>query len=235
MTDPGIPPEKKKKNHRPPATVLTADDGSSPVFDTKGTCSEPQQPSARLVRSLLKGVHNGIEKSPRWRPTNLVAASGFPTRTIRLAHQLSFLVPSAAPCRNFLTPDRSLPRRTVERRRYAALDSGQRTWLPESTTQWTAGLVSGSTCENDNRPKRASSRPRSRPRRSRTVPILGPSTPDLDKLHCLRHPGDRDDPDVAPDGCPVAHVGTLFASESPDRNAMRLRYSPTARCTPRGR
>ena len=141
--------------HTTAGNGLTADDGSSPVFDTKGTLL----PSLNNLQVAwfdrwLKGVHNGIEKFPEVETYYLGAGKWVPDKNYpasRTSYRSWYL--SAAPGSGTSLYAGSLA---------PAVDGGETTvtlpWIPvngtcsRSTTQWTAGLVSGSTCENDNRP-----------------------------------------------------------------------------------
>ena len=141
--------------HTTAGNGLTADDGSSPVFDTNGNLL-PSLNNLQLAwfDRWLKGIRNGIESFPtvetyylgagKWVPDKQYPASG-PT------YQRWYL--SAAP-----GVGTSLFSGSLAPAPDAASTSVAVPWIPvngtcsRSTTQWTAGLVSGTTCENDNRP-----------------------------------------------------------------------------------
>lgn len=137
---------------------LTADDGSNPVLDTDG----------RVVPSLntlqlawfdrwLKGVHNGIDKFPTVETYYLgadkwVADKRYPASRARYQ---SWYLTSAPSGDDALFAGSLAP---------AAETTGSTVtlpWIPlngacsRSTTQWTAGLVSGTDCENDASPTEA--------------------------------------------------------------------------------
>src|SRR5213083_329982 len=141
--------------HTSAGNGLTADDGSNPVYDTKGNLL-PSLNNLQLAwfDHWLKGVANGIDAFPavetyylgagKWAPDTRYPAS-------RTTYRSWYL--SAAPGSGAALYAGSLA---------PAVDSGDTTvtlpWIPvdgtcsRSTTQWTAGLVSGWLCENDNRP-----------------------------------------------------------------------------------
>ena len=141
--------------HTSAGNGLTADDGSSPVHDTKGNLL-PSLNNLQLAwfDRWLKGIRNGIDKFPavetyylgagKWAPGKKYPAS-------RTNYQRWYL--SAAPGSGTSLYAGSLA---------PAVDGGDTSvtlpWIPldgtcsRSTTQWTAGLVSGTMCENDNRP-----------------------------------------------------------------------------------
>src|SRR5213593_2297773 len=135
---------------------LTADDGSSPVFDTKGNLL-PSLNNLQLAwfDRWLKGIQNGIEEFPAVETYYLGAGKWVPDKQYPASstvYQRWHL--SAAPGSGTSLFAGSLA---------PAPDSGDTTvtlpWIPvngtcsRSTTQWTAGLVSGlPTCENDNQP-----------------------------------------------------------------------------------
>jgi putative CocE/NonD family hydrolase len=134
---------------------LTADDGSSPVHDTKGTLL-PSLNNLQLAwfDRWLKGIHNGVDKFPavetyylgagKWAPDKRYPAS-------RTRYERWYL--SAASGSGTSLYAGSLA---------PAADGGETQvtipWIPvngvcsRSTTQWTAGLVAASTCENNNQP-----------------------------------------------------------------------------------
>jgi putative CocE/NonD family hydrolase len=141
--------------HTTAGNGLTAADGSNPVFDTKGRLI-PGLDALQLAwfDRWLKGIRNGIEKFPavetyylgagKWAPDTKYPAARTRVQTWYLSGAqgsgTSLFAGSLAP----------------------AADAGERTvtlpWIPvngvcsRSTTQWTAGLVGGTTCENDNQP-----------------------------------------------------------------------------------
>jgi len=144
--------------HTTAGNGLTADDGSNAVHDTKGNLI-PSLNNLQLAwfDHWLKGVDNGIQNFPavetyylgagKWSPDTRYPAS-------RTSYRYWYL--SARPgSGNSLFPGSLAP----------APDAGDTTvtipWIPvngtcsRSTTQWTAGLVAASTCENDNRPSEA--------------------------------------------------------------------------------
>ena len=140
------------------SNALTADDGSNPVHDTKGNLM-PSLNNLQLAwfDRWLKGVANGIELFPevetyylgagKWSPDTRYPAS-------RTRYRAWYL--SAAPGSGSSLYAGSLA---------PSVDAGNATvtlpWIPlegtcsRSTTQWTAGLVAASTCENDSRPSEA--------------------------------------------------------------------------------
>ncbi len=142
--------------HTSAGNGLTADDGSSPVYDTKGNLL-PSLNNLQLAwfDHWLKGISNGIDAFPavetyylgagKWAPDTKYPAS-------RTTYRRWYL--SATPGSGTSLYAGSLA---------PAADAGNTTvtvpWIPvngtcsRSTTQWTAGLVSGiATCENDDRP-----------------------------------------------------------------------------------
>src|SRR5262249_22963918 len=134
---------------------LTPDAGSSPVLDTQGNLvpSLNNLPPAWFDR-WLKGVQNGIDAFPTVETYYLGAGKWVPDKQYpasRLAYQRWYL--SATPGTGTSLFAGSLA---------SAADLGNASvtlpWIPvdgtctRSTTQWTAGLVSGTTCENDDRP-----------------------------------------------------------------------------------
>ena len=142
--------------HTSAGNGLTADDGSNPVYDTKGNLL-PSLNNLQLAwfDHWLKGVANGIDAFPavetyylgagKWAPDTKYPAS-------RTTYRRWYL--SATPGSGTSLYAGSLA---------PAADAGGTTvtlpWIPlngtcsRSTTQWTAGLVSGiATCENDSRP-----------------------------------------------------------------------------------
>ena len=142
--------------HTSAGNGLTADDGSNPVYDTKGNLL-PSLNNLQLAwfDRWLKGISNGIDAFPavetyylgagKWAPDTKYPAS-------RTTYRRWYL--SATPGSGTSLYAGSLA---------PAADGGNTTvtlpWIPlngtcsRSTTQWTAGLVSGiATCENDSRP-----------------------------------------------------------------------------------
>jgi len=142
--------------HTTAGNGLTGDDGSNPVYDTKGMLL-PSLNNLQLAwfDRWLKGIKNGIDAFPavetyylgagKWAPDTRYPAS-------RTAYRRWYL--SAAPGSGTSLYAGSLA---------PAADAGDTAvtvpWIPvngtcsRSTTQWTAGLVSGiATCENDNQP-----------------------------------------------------------------------------------
>jgi putative CocE/NonD family hydrolase len=134
---------------------LTATDGSNPVYDTRGMLL-PSLDNLQLAwfDRWLKGIRNGINKFPQVETYYLGAGKWVPDRKYPASHTMyqSWYL-SAAPGSGTSLYTGSLA---------PAVDSGEATvtvpWIPvngtcsRSTTQWTAGLVAGSTCENDNSP-----------------------------------------------------------------------------------
>src|SRR5213594_5108519 len=142
--------------HTSAGNGLTADDGSSPVYDTKGNLL-PSLNNLQLAwfDHWLKGVANGIDAFPavetyylgagKWAPDTKYPAS-------RTTYRRWYL--SAAPGSGTSLYAGSLAPAAVGGNTTVTLP-----WIPldgtcsRSTTQWTAGLVSGiATCENDSRP-----------------------------------------------------------------------------------
>jgi putative CocE/NonD family hydrolase len=141
--------------HTTAGAGLTADDGSSPVHDTKGTLL-PSLNNLQLAwfDRWLKGIHNGVDKFPavetyylgagKWAPDKRYPAS-------RTRYERWYL--SAASGSGTSLYAGSLA---------PAADGGETQvtipWIPvngvcsRSTTQWTAGLAALATCENDNQP-----------------------------------------------------------------------------------
>ena len=141
--------------HTTAGAGLTADDGSSPVHDTKGTLL-PSLNNLQLAwfDRWLKGMHNGVDKFPavetyylgagKWAPDKRYPAS-------RTRYERWYL--SAASGSGTSLYAGSLA---------PAADGGETQvtipWIPvngvcsRSTTQWTAGLAALATCENDNQP-----------------------------------------------------------------------------------
>ena len=141
--------------HTTAGNGLTADDGSNPVYDSKGNLL-PSLNNLQLAwfDHWLKGIGNGIDTFPavetyylgagKWAPDTRYPAS---RTTYRYWYLSAASGSGAALYAGSLAP---------------AVDSGDTTvtlpWIPvdgtcsRSTTQWTAGLVSGWLCENDNRP-----------------------------------------------------------------------------------
>ncbi len=141
--------------HTTAGAGLTADDGSSPVHDTKGTLL-PSLNNLQLAwfDRWLKGMHNGVDKFPavetyylgagKWAPDKRYPAS-------RTRYERWYL--SAASGSGTSLYAGSLA---------SAADGGETQvtipWIPvngvcsRSTTQWTAGLAALATCENDNQP-----------------------------------------------------------------------------------
>ena len=141
--------------HTTAGNGLTADDGSNPVRDTSGTVL-PSLNNLQLAwfDHWLKGIANGIDRFPQVETFYLGAGKWVPdtkypaSRTIYRRWYLS-----AAPGSGTSLFAGSLA---------PVADGGNTTvtlpWIPvngtcsRSTTQWTAGLVAGTTCENDNQP-----------------------------------------------------------------------------------
>jgi putative CocE/NonD family hydrolase len=139
--------------HTTAGNGLTADDGSNPVYDSKGNLL-PSLNNLQLAwfDHWLKGIGNGIDKFPtvetyylgagKWAPDTRYPAS-------RTAYRSWYL--SALPGSGTALYAGSLA---------SVVDGIDTTatlpWVPvdgtcsRSTTQWTAGLVSGELCENDN-------------------------------------------------------------------------------------
>ena len=142
--------------HTTAGNGLTADDGSNPVYDTKGHLL-PSLDNLQLAwfDHWLKGINNGIDGFPSVETYYLGAGKWVPDTkypATRATYQRWYL--SAAPGSGTSLYAGSLAR---------AADAGGTTvtlpWIPlngtcsRSTTQWTAGVVSGiATCENDNQP-----------------------------------------------------------------------------------
>jgi putative CocE/NonD family hydrolase len=144
--------------HTTAGNGLTASDGSSPVYDTTGNLL-PSLDSLQLAwfDHWLKGIDNGIQKFPTVETYYLGAGKWVADRRYPASHTMyrrwylsaaagsgsSLYAGSLAPM-----PDASETTATVP-------------WIPlngtcsRSTTQWTAGLVAGWMCENDNQPSEA--------------------------------------------------------------------------------
>jgi putative CocE/NonD family hydrolase len=134
---------------------LTATDGSNPVYDTRGTLL-PSLDNLQLAwfDRWLKGIRNGINKFPHVETYYLGAGKWVPDRKYPASHTMyqSWYLSAAPGSGTSLYAGSLAP----------AVDGGEATvtvpWIPvngtcsRSTTQWTAGLVAGSTCENDNSP-----------------------------------------------------------------------------------
>jgi len=154
MDPPLVPHDRRQRSHR--------DDGSSPNFDTKGTLLQSSTTFSSRVSTMDQGSHNGIEKFPEVETYYLGAGTWGPGQELSGSRQHIGLDLSAARAADTSLYAGSLaPRSTVERRRDAALDYGQRHRSDDHAVD--GGLVSGSTCENDKRAEASSSRPRSRP------------------------------------------------------------------------
>ncbi|MBI3769158.1 MAG: CocE/NonD family hydrolase [Deltaproteobacteria bacterium] len=137
---------------------LTADDGSTPVYDTVGNLI-PSLNNLQLAwfDRWLKGIDNGIERFPTVETYYLGADKWAPDKKYPAARtKYGSWYLSAAPGGGASLYSGSLA---------PAVDAGETTvtvpWIPlngtcsRSTSQWTAGLVSGSSCENDARPTEA--------------------------------------------------------------------------------
>ena len=134
---------------------LTAADGSSPVFDVDGNLL-PSLDDLQLAwfDRWLKGVRNGIDRFPNVETYYLGADEWVPDRSYPASHTRyrSWYLAAGSGGGSSLYAGSLAP----------APDSAESTatlpWLPlngtcsRSTTQWTAGLVSGWSCENDDRP-----------------------------------------------------------------------------------
>jgi putative CocE/NonD family hydrolase len=141
--------------HTTAGNGLTADDGSNPVFDTSGTLL-PSLNDLQLAwfDRWLKGIQNGIEAFPTVETYYLGAEKWVPDKQYpasRTTYQRWYL--SAAP-----GVGASLFAGSLAPAADAVETAVAVPWIPvdgtctRSTTQWTAGLVSASTCENDDRP-----------------------------------------------------------------------------------
>jgi uncharacterized protein len=141
--------------HTTAGNGLTADDGSNPVFDTKGNLL-PSLNNLQLAwfDRWLKGVQNGIDAFPTVETYYLGAEKWVPDKQYpasRTSYQRWYL--SAAPGAGTSLFAGSLAPAADVTGTSVALP-----WIPvegactRSTTQWTAGLVSGTTCESDNQP-----------------------------------------------------------------------------------
>jgi len=131
--------------HTSAGNGLTADDGSNPVYDTKGNLL-PSLNNLQLAwfDRWLKGISNGIDAFPAVETYYLGAGKWAPDTKYLSATPgsgTSLYAGSLAPAADGGNTTVTLP------------------WIPldgtcsRSTTQWTAGLVSGiATCENDSRP-----------------------------------------------------------------------------------
>ncbi len=139
--------------HTTAGNGLTADDGSNPVVDTKGRVI-PSLNNLQLAwfDRWLKGIHNGIDKFPRVETYYLGAGKWVPDKRYPATHtSYKTWYLSGTPGSGTSLYAGSLA---------PVADGGGTTvtipWIPvngvcsRSTTQWTAGLVSGSTCENNN-------------------------------------------------------------------------------------
>ena len=137
---------------------LTADDGSSPVLDSEGRVV----PSVNTLQLAwfdrwLKGIHNRVEKFPtvetyylgadRWVPDTRYPAA-------RARYESWYLTSTPG-------SGSSLYAGSLARAPEATGSTATLPWIPltgtcsRSTTQWTAGLVSGTDCENDASPSEA--------------------------------------------------------------------------------
>src|SRR6266571_5786631 len=142
--------------HTTAGNGLTADDGSNPVHDTKGNLL-PSLNNLQLAwfDHWLKGIDNGIQTFPEVETYYLGAGKWSPDTHYPASHtQYRYWYLSATAGSGTSLYAGSLA---------PAADGGNTTvtlpWIPlngtcsRSTTQWTAGLVSGiATCENDSRP-----------------------------------------------------------------------------------
>ncbi|TMA79994.1 MAG: CocE/NonD family hydrolase [Deltaproteobacteria bacterium] len=144
--------------HTTAGNGLTADDGSSPVYDTNGTLI-PSLNNLQLAwfDHWLKGIDNGIQMFPTVETYYLGAGKWVGDRRYPASHTKyrrwylsanpgsgsSLYAGSLAPVTDAADTTATLP------------------WIPlngtcsRSTTQWTAGLVAGWNCENDNSPSEA--------------------------------------------------------------------------------
>ncbi len=142
--------------HTSAGNGLTADDGSNPVFDTAGMLI-PSLNNLQLAwfDHWLKGAINGIERFPAVETYYLGAGKWAPDRRYPASHTTyrSWYLSAAPGSGTSLYAGSLAP----------AVDGAETTvtlpWVPvngtcsRSTSQWTAGLVSGAAvCENDNRP-----------------------------------------------------------------------------------
>jgi putative CocE/NonD family hydrolase len=139
--------------HTTAGAGLTADDGSSPVFDTKGNLL-PSLNNLQLawMDRWLKGIHNGVDKFPAVETYYLGAGKWAPDKKYPAARTRyeRWYLSAASGSGTSLYAGSLAP----------AADGGETQvtipWIPvngacsRSTTQWTAGLVAGATCENDN-------------------------------------------------------------------------------------
>ena len=141
--------------HTTAGNGLTADDGSNPVHDTKGNLL-PSLNNLQLAwfDHWLKGIDNGIQTFPEVETYYLGAGKWSPDTHYPASHtQYRYWYLSATAGSGTSLYAGSLA---------PAADVGETTvtlpWIPlngtcsRSTTQWTAGLVSSTTCENDNQP-----------------------------------------------------------------------------------
>ncbi len=158
-----LPASKKKLligpwYHTTAGQGLTADDGSNAVVDTTGRVV-PSLDTLQLAwfDRWLKGVRNGIDRFPNVETYWLGAGKWAPGRTYppsRTRAQRWYLSSAAG-------PGGALFSGTLAPAADARDASVTLPWIPlngtcsRATTQWTAGLVSGTSCENDDRPTEA--------------------------------------------------------------------------------
>jgi putative CocE/NonD family hydrolase len=137
---------------------LTADDGSNAVVDTNGMVV-PSLNNLQLAwfDRWLKGIPNGIDKFPSVETYYLGAGTWVPDRkypAARTTYKRWYL--SAAP-----GSGSSLFAGSLAPAPDASDSTATLPWIPlngtcsRATTQWTAGLVSGTSCENNDTPTEA--------------------------------------------------------------------------------
>jgi len=164
--------------HTTAGNGLTADDGSSPVFDTNGMVI-PSLNNLQLAwfDRWLKGIPNGIDRFPNVETYYLGAGKWAPDRKYpasRTRYRSWYL--SAAP-----GSGTSLFAGTLASTPDAQEVTATLPWIPvngtcsRSTSQWTAGLVAGiPACENDNRPSEILSATFTTPPATSAYAISGP-------------------------------------------------------------
>ena len=145
--------------HTTAGNGLTADDGSSPIYDTKGTLI-PSLNNLQLAwfDHWLKGVKNGIDKFPQVETYYLGANKWVPDTTYpasRSRYQRWYLSATKGSGTSPLFAG------SLEAKADATETTVTMPWTPlngacsRSTTQWTAGIVSGTQCESSNGPTEA--------------------------------------------------------------------------------
>ena len=170
--------------HGNPSTDLTADDGSSPVYDSQGhLIPSTNNLSLAWFDHWLKGAPNGVQSFPsvetyqlganHWNPN-----PGFPFRGTTYQPWYLGTSPSGSGASSLY--DGSLGTAAP-----GTGGSAQMPWQPltggcsRSTTQWTAGLAAVPNCENDDSSAEMSGLTFTSPAFTAPYPISGPIVADL--------------------------------------------------------